>query len=67
MRIQYYAEDDILIIVFSNKPIIKDTSFGWCFNIGHSSEGISEITILNAKENGYWPIENAADLLQSLQ
>ncbi len=44
--------------------IVKDVSHGWNVNVGHSATGIVEITILDAKANGYWPLENAAELLQ---
>ena len=63
MRIMYDEQDDILNIEFSNEPIIKDVSHGWNVNIGYTATGIAEITILNAKADGYWPLENAKDLL----
>ncbi len=63
MRIKYDELDDILHIEFSNEPIIKDVSHGWNVNIGYTATGIAEITILNAKADGYWPLENAKDLL----
>lgn len=63
MRIMYDEQEDILLIEFSNEPIIKDVSHGWNVNIGYTATGIAEITILNAKADGYWPLENARDLL----
>lgn len=63
MRIMYDEQEDILNIEFSNEPIIKDVSHGWNVNIGYTATGIAEITILNAKADGYWPLENARDLL----
>jgi len=63
VRIKYDELDDILHIEFSNEPIIKDVSHGWNVNIGYTATGIAEITILNAKADGYWPLENAKDLL----
>lgn len=63
MRIKYDELDDILHIEFSNEPIIKDVSHGWNVNISYTEKGIAEITILNAKADGYWPLENAKDLL----
>ena len=63
MRIKYDVQDDILHIEFSNEPIVKDVSHGWNVNIGYSANGIAEITILSAKEAGYWPLENAHELL----
>lgn len=63
MRIEYNPQDDILYIEFSDAPVIKDVSHGWNVNIGYAASGIAEITILDAKARGYWPIENARDLV----
>ena len=63
MRIKYDAQDDILVIEFSQEPIVKDVSHGWNVNVGYSANGIAEITILDAKAAGYWPLENARDVL----
>lgn len=63
MRIKYDDQDDILNIEFSKDPIVKDVSYGWNVNIGYAAHGIAEVTILDAKANGYWPLENAKDLL----
>lgn len=63
MRIKYDDQDDILIIEFYKEPIVKDVSHGWNVNVGYSASGIAEITILDAKAAGYWPLENAKDLL----
>ena len=63
MRIKYDGRDDILHIEFSKDQIVKDVSYGWNINIGFAAHGIVEITILDAKVNGYWPLENAKDLL----
>lgn len=57
MKIVYNEQDDILCIEFSDDPIIRDMSLGWNFNIGYSQNGIVEITVLDAKENGHWPPE----------
>ena len=63
MRIKYDNQDDILHIEFSKEPIVKDVSHGWNVNVGYAAHGIAEITILDAKAAGYWPLENAKDLL----
>ncbi len=63
MRIKYDDEDDILFIEFSKEPIIKDISHSWNINVGYAANGIAEITILDAKAAGYWPLENAQELL----
>jgi hypothetical protein len=55
--------DDILHIEFSREPIVKDVSHGWNVNVGYAANGIAEITILDAKAAGCWPLENAKDLL----
>lgn len=58
MRIEYDAQDDILCIKFSSEPIVNDVSQGWNVNIGYAANGIEEITILDAKAAGYWPLES---------
>jgi uncharacterized protein YuzE len=65
MRLEYDHESDVLRIVFSQEPVVKDISHGWNINVGHGAHGISEITILDAKAKGYWPIENMQELLRS--
>ncbi len=65
MRIEYDNQDDILHIAFSGNPIVRDVSYGWNVNIGYSAQGIAEITVLDAKAAGYWPIENLNDLIPS--
>ncbi len=63
MRIEYDEQDDILHIEFSKDPIVKDVSHGWNVNVGYGTKGIAEITILDAKADGYWPLENIEELL----
>lgn len=65
MRIKYDGQDDILHLEFSKEPIVKDIYHGWNVNVGYAANGIAEITILDAKKAGYWPLENANDLLTS--
>ncbi len=65
MRIKYDDQDDTLHIEFSKEPIVKDVSHGWNVNVGYGAKGITEITILEAKANGYWPLENAKELLRT--
>lgn len=64
MRIEYDEEDDILHIEFTKEPIVKDVSHGWNVNVGYGAKGIAEITILDAKTKGFWPLENVDDLLR---
>ncbi len=63
MRIEYDRKEDMLHIEFSKEPIVKDVSHGWNINIAYSASGIAEIVILDAWEAGFWPLENASDLL----
>ena len=63
MRIKYDDQDDILHIEFSSEPIVKDFSHGSNVNVAYAANGIAEITILDAKAAGYWPLENVKDLL----
>jgi hypothetical protein len=39
------------------------SSHGCNINVGYAANGIAEITILDAKAAGYWPLENAKELL----
>lgn len=64
MRMEYDDQDDILHIEFSKEKILKDVSHRWSVNVGYGESGIAEIAILDARARGYWPIENAADLLR---
>ena len=63
MKISYDDRDDILLIEFSNEKIVKDVSYGWNVNVGYSESGIAEISILEAKKAGYWPLENSKELV----
>jgi hypothetical protein len=56
MKITYHEADDILVIRFGDDTVVRDTSFDWNFNVGYSENGIVEITILDARNAGYWPI-----------
>lgn len=57
MKINYNAEDDILVIEFSKDKIIKDLSLNWNVNVGMTENGVGEIVILEAKRDGFLPIE----------
>ena len=59
MKITYHETDDILHIELSSAPVVRDESHGWNVNLGYTADGaLGEITILDAREAGYWPIEN---------
>lgn len=56
MKITYHESDDILHIELRAGAIVKDVSLNWNVNIGYTEGGIGEITILDAKEAGYFPL-----------
>ena len=64
MKINYDEQEDILFIEFSKETIVKDVSYGWNVNVGYGASGIVEITILDAKAAGYWPLENSQELIK---
>lgn len=57
MKINYYPEDEILVLEFNNSKVVKDISLNWNVNIGMTETGIGEIAILDAKAAGLLPIE----------
>jgi uncharacterized protein YuzE len=57
MKIQYYEDDDILFIEFSKGEIVRDESVDWNVSIGYTATGIGEITILDAKKCGMYPLQ----------
>ena len=57
MKIVYYEDDDILFIELTKGEIVRDESLDWNVNIGYTETGIGEITILDAKKNGMYPLQ----------
>lgn len=57
MNIIYYEDDDILFIEFSKDKIVRDVSLSWNVNVSYTEKGIGEITILDAKKAGYYPVD----------
>ncbi|MGH8756035.1 MAG: DUF2283 domain-containing protein, partial [Burkholderiales bacterium] len=55
MDIKYDAKEDILFILFNNEKIVKDISYGWNVNVGMTSKGIGQITVLDAKASNLLP------------
>ena len=49
-------------LFIGKEPIVKDVSHGWNVNIGYTAKGIAEITVLDAKAAGYWPLEDVQGL-----
>jgi uncharacterized protein YuzE len=57
MQTIYYPDDDILVIRFSNKPIVREVSQDWNVNISYAEDGdIVELVILDAQAIGFIPI-----------
>lgn len=57
MKIVYYEEDDTLYIEFQKGDIVRDETLSWHTNIGYTTKGIGEITILDAQKNGLYPLQ----------
>jgi uncharacterized protein YuzE len=57
MKLQYYPEDDILVIEFSKDKVVRDISLNWNVNVGMTESGIGEIVILDAKKENLYPLE----------
>lgn len=62
MKLQYYPEDDILVIEFNKDKIIKDISLNWNVNVGMTKDGVGEIVILDAKKENLLPVEMSQEL-----
>jgi uncharacterized protein YuzE len=57
MKIVYYEEDDILFMELAKGEIVRDESLNWNINIGYTADGIGEITILEARKSGIYPLQ----------
>jgi Protein of unknown function (DUF2283) len=58
MKTIYFADDDILQIRVSDKPIVREVSHGWNTNISFAEDGsVVEIVLLDAKKEGLLPVE----------
>jgi len=66
MKISYDGKDDILFIRFSDKPVVKDISYGWNVTAGMAEDGIAQITVLDAKADGLLPLEAPPELLRKI-
>jgi len=63
VRTTYYAEDDILVVHLSDKPVCREVSQDWGTHISYAEDGSAvEIVLLDAKANGAYPlsVEHAA-------
>lgn len=57
MKIAYYEQDDILFIEILKGTVVCDESVGWNVNVGYTAEGLGEITILDARKSGIYPLQ----------
>ena len=58
MRTSYDETEDILVIRFSDKPVVREVSENWHTHISYADDGsIVEIVVLDARANGAWPFE----------
>jgi uncharacterized protein YuzE len=67
MKITYHETDDILHIELQDGKVIKDVSLNWNVNIGYTETGVGEITILDAKQAGIFPVVFAGDTDKMLE
>jgi hypothetical protein len=59
MKTTYYPQDDILVIHFSDKPIVREVSQEWNVNLSFAGDGsVVEIVILDAVKAGFMPFES---------
>lgn len=57
METIYFAEDDILEIHFSDKPIVREVSQSWNVHVSYDAAGdVVEMVILDAKAAGLMPV-----------
>ncbi|MEO5334059.1 MAG: DUF2283 domain-containing protein [Magnetococcus sp. YQC-5] len=66
MKIDYDEQEDILFIRFNEVPVERDISYGWNVNVGWTSKGISQLTILDAKADGLLPLRLPQAVLQQV-
>jgi uncharacterized protein DUF2283 len=67
MIIDYDEAEDTLFIRFSDKPVVRDISYGWNIHVGMTDEGIGQITILEAKADGLLPLRVPEKVLQLIR
>jgi YD repeat-containing protein len=59
METIYDAEDDILEIRLSDKPIARETSQDWNITLSYDAEGkLVQVVVLDAKANGLLPVHD---------
>ena len=58
MHTTYFAEDDILVLRLSDKPIAREVSQDWNTHISYAEDGSAvEVVLLEARANGAYPLE----------
>jgi len=67
MKITYHEADDILHIELQDGKVVKDVSLNWNVNVGYTDAGVGEITILDAKQAGIFPLILAGDMDKVLE
>ncbi len=67
MKITYHESDDILHIELLSGMIVRDVSLNWNVNVGYTSDGVGEITILEAKQAGFFPLILDGDMDKMLE
>jgi len=61
MQTLYDAQDDILTVHISDKPIAREVSQDWNTCISYAADGsVVELVILEASQQGVWPLQQAA-------
>ena len=64
---KYDEVEDVLVLRFTDEPLLKDISYGWNVLIAMTHSGIGQVTILDAKQSGLLPIMVDPKLLPSIQ
>jgi len=58
MKTIYYPQDDILEILLSDKPVVREVSQDWNVNVSYAEDGsVVELVILDAVKVGFMPFE----------
>jgi len=61
MQTVYDPDDDILTMRISDKPIVREVSQDWNTCISYAADGsVVEMVILDARQQGAWPLQQAA-------
>lgn len=67
MEMKYDEVEDVLVLRFTDEPLLKDISYGWNVLIAMTHSGIGQVTVLDAKQSGLLPIMVDPKLLPSIQ